>query len=200
MKNFESRFEQTGDLFEWEAIGQIDTNNPEYQKAQREYHKAIDELAKGGGKEKIIREKFEGGIALVKKFQPYDPTDPHKKYFARDIRIAVQDLLGLEKEEDFDRIKFYTAVGKPENTHLDTHGIDAFLEYEDPKSSKILRVTFDLTVNKNKKKHEEQYRADIIVFNKDLGDPDDKNYLENLNRYAKQIVQTLQQKQGENKS
>ncbi|GEM_PF-902644 len=176
-RNFESKsFEQTGDIFEWQYIGQIDTKNPEYQKALEDVRHSE---SRAGMEDGYIR--FRKAIDLAKKFQPYDPVNPDK-HFARDIRIAVQDLLGLKTEEEMDRVKFYTAVGSP----LDKfHSVDAFIEYTD-ENGETVRATFDLTVNPNKK----GYKTDIVVQAQDLPDPNLNNeeYIAAVEEYAKKIL------------
>ncbi len=167
---------ETGDLFEHDFIGQVDTKSPEYQKALRETQ--LKE-AKAGKTGNYIR--FRSALDLAKKFPAYDPTNPTKP-FGRDIRVALQDLLKLETPEDMDRLRFYTASGTP----LDKfHGVDAFVEYTD-KDGTIYRATFDLTINPQK----QGYKSDIIVQEKDLPDPNlhEKEYLEAIERYAKEVL------------
>ena len=109
MKNkYESKFEQTGNLFEWQAIGEVDTKTHEYQK---ELFKLQEEAAEKATNRHVPYEKAD---RTCQKFQPFDPTHPNKP-FARDIRISLLDLMIgkkmiTENEEDQDRIKFYTAV------------------------------------------------------------------------------------------
>jgi hypothetical protein len=96
----------------------------------------------------------------------------------------VSDLLGIPPEE-YDRVKFYTAV----NTPFDhKHGVDGFLEVEDPKTRTLQRVTFDLSLNKRK-----EPKADVLV--RDLPAPDDVDdgdrYLEDVASYAKEAVRVL---------
>ncbi len=181
--NPEKNSGQTGHLFEWQFIGEVDTANPEYQK---ELKKLQEEAVKRGATDGFISR--EQSIELAKKFQPYDPANPYEKPFARDIRVSLIDLMiikGLitESEADKDRIKFYTAGGTP----LDKfHSIDAFLEFED-KDGKIYRVTFDLSLNPNKQK----YKSDIIVA--ELPDP---NLEEDTMRYNATIEQYAQKTLG----
>ena len=187
MKNYESRFEQTGKLFELEAGGRpINTDSPEYQTALREYIKQLDQAALKGRTEHE-RVKKEGGFELVKKCQPreHDPTNP-KGYFAMDIRIKLQDLLKLPAEE-WDNIKYYIARGEPRTTPVDKMGVDDFIEYEDKKNDKTYRITIDFTVRPQKLEHE----ADIIVFNKDLGDPGDEGYHDNISRYGNLVLEKI---------
>jgi len=179
MKNFESRMELTGSLFEEEAVGKVDTKNPEYQQALK---KAQEEEAKEGVKSGYIR--FRKALELARKFQPADPTNPNK-YFSRDLRIALQDLLSLKTEEEMDRVKFYTAAGTP----LDTfHGVDAFLEYEDERKQ-THRATFDFTANP----HKQVYKSDIMVLKNELPDPDleSQKYLEKIEGYAKEVFSKI---------
>ncbi len=173
---FESQHEQTGDLFEWQFIGQVNTKDPAYQKTLKETQQ---KEAKEGMTNNYIR--FRSALALAKQFPAYDPTNPDKP-FARDLRIALQDLLKLETPRDMDRIRFYTASGTP----LDKlHGVDAFVEYEDEEGN-ILRATFDLTANPQK----QGYKSDIIVQADTLPDPKlhEKEYLDKIEEYAENTL------------
>lgn len=195
MKKYESKFEQTGNLFEWQFIGEIDTTSREYQK---ELRRLQEEAAKEGAKNGHI--PYEKALELAKKFQPFDPTHPNKP-FARDIRISLLDLMidkGLitESEEDQDRIKFYTAVKTP----LDTfHSVDAFIEFKDLNNKKYL-VTFDLTLNPQKK----EFRSDIVVT--ELPDPklDEEKfrYLATIEQYAQKALGCIEMRKSyeENKN
>ena len=87
MKNFESKFEQTGNLFEWQFIGEVDTKSHEYQKELKKLQEESAKKGKTGGF--ISREK---ALELARKFQPFDPTHPNKP-FARDVRISLLDLM-----------------------------------------------------------------------------------------------------------
>lgn len=167
---------ETGHLFEWQYIGEIDTKNPKYQ---TELEKVRREEEKAGMTDGYIR--FRKAMELAKKFQPYDPTNPNK-HFARDIRIELQDLLGLTTEEEMDRVKFYTAVGSPLDRR---HSVDAFIEYTDEKGE-TFRATFDLTTNPQK----QAYKTDIVVQMKDIPDPnsDKKEYNEAIKEFAKKIL------------
>jgi hypothetical protein len=180
MQHFESKFEQTGNIFEWQFIGEVDVKSPEYQKA-------LKKLQEESGKEKKKGYiGFEQAAEFAKKFQPFDPTHPNKP-FARDVRIGLLDLMMgkkwiTESEEDQDRVKFYTAVGTP----LDKfHGIDAFMEYKDPNGKKY-RVTFDLTLNPKKP----EAKSDIVVS--ELPDPNAEEekirYLATIEQYAQKVL------------
>ncbi|MDE2001292.1 MAG: hypothetical protein KGI60_01845 [Patescibacteria group bacterium] len=174
---------ETGDLFEFQQIGQIDTQNPEYQKSLRILRAA--EAASGMANDYV---RFKSALKLAKEYQPYDPTNPDKP-FARDIRIALQDALGLTAEEEMDRVKFYTAARSP----LDLfHGVDAFVEYTD-ESGNTARATFDLTLNPNKM----AYKSDIIISGEDIPDAsaDKKAYLQYMDSVARQIIAKMIVKQ-----
>jgi len=180
--------ENTGHLFEWQFIGEIDVKSHKYQK---ELKKLQEEAAKET-KNNFI--PFEKSMELAKKFQPFDPTHPNKP-FARDIRISLLDLMinkGLiaENEKDQDRVKFYTAVKTP----LDIfHDIDAFIEFQDSDNKKYL-ITFDLTLNPNKL----GYKSDIVVA--DLPDPnldEDKiRYLAAIEQYAQKVLGCIEIKKA----
>src|SRR3989344_1859536 len=179
MRRFESKFGQTGGIFEWQYINKVDIQNPKYQKA---LHQAQEEESKEGQENGYLR--FKKSVELVKEFQPFDPLNPDKP-FARDIRISLIDLLigkGWieDTEEDMDRGKFYTAVGTP----LDKfHSADAFIEYQD-KNGKTYRVTIDLTLNPHKK----SYKDNVVVS--ELPDPNLEDerlmYLAKVEKYAQE--------------
>jgi hypothetical protein len=189
MKNYESKSEQTGNIFEWQFIGEIDTSSREYQK---ELHKLQEEAAQKGSIDGHI--PYKKAVELATKFQPFDPTHPNKP-FARDVRISLLDLMiskGMitDSEDDQDRIKFYTSVKTP----LDVfHGIDAFVQFKDSNEKKYL-ITFDLTLNTQKK----EYKSDIIV-NK-LPDPnlDEEKiqYLAVVEQYAQKALDCIEIKKA----
>lgn len=189
---YESKFEQTGNLFEWQFIGEVNTNSREYQKELRRFQ---EEAAEKGATQGHI--PYQEALELAKKFQPFDPTNPHKKPFARDIRVSLIELMenkGLlpkdSTNEDKDRVKFYTAVKTP----LDTfHSVDAFIEFEDLNGKKYL-VTFDLTLNPHKKEH----RSDIIV--QKLPDPNLKEesmkYNATIEEYAQKALGCIEMRKS----
>ena len=48
-------------------------------------------------------------MALSKKFQPSDPTNPVRE-FAKELRLALADKLGLESDEQLDKLKIFTTL------------------------------------------------------------------------------------------
>lgn len=185
MSKYESKFNQTGNIFEWQFIGQIDIGSQEYRK---ELLRLQEESAKKGTTNGCITP--EKAMDLARKFQPFDSTNPNKP-FARDIKISLLDLMigkGLipNNEKDQDRIKFYTASQTP----LDTfHGIDAFIEFEDLDGKKYT-VSFDLTLNPRKG----GYKSDIVVA--ELPDPNIKenrlSYLAAIENYAQKALELIE--------
>jgi len=164
----------SGRMFERDFIGGVNVDQPEYQAARRA---VVDSSGYA---------PYERAARLAKQFPPYDPTNPTRP-FAQDIRLELIDLLGLSSKQ-YDRVKFYTAV----NTPLDhKHGVDAFIEVEDPKTKTVRRVTFDLSLNRRK-----EAKADILV--RDLPAPDDPDpgeanrYLEEIASYAKEVARILE--------
>lgn len=189
MKKYESKQEQTGNIFEWQFIGEVDTTNREYQK---ELFRLQEEAAQKGATNRHI--PYDKAMELARKFQPFDPTHPNKP-FARDIRISLLDLMINKKlitnsEEDQDRVKFYTAVKTP----LDLfHGVDAFIEYKDI-DNKRYPVTLDLTLTKSKR----VYRSDVVI--NELPDPElDKEkikYLATVEQYANKVLGCIEMKKS----
>lgn len=122
-------------------------------------------------------------MGLIRKFTKGDPTNPSQP-FARELRLAVIEQLGLEDEQDMDRVRFFSAVGTP----LDVfHGIDGWIEFV-PDQGPPRIVTLDVTLDPGKEEH----KADIIV--QEVPDPseDEKRFLALVyNTYAPQVAQKL---------
>ncbi len=117
---------------------------------------------------------FRKAMAMVKRFQPWDPTDPSSPA-VNDFHALVCLELGVE---DYSVVKFYTAVGSP----LDRfHGIDSFIEWNG------VVVTFDLTINSKK----DEYKADIILHEEDIYTVDGRINRVRLQEVARDTVQLL---------
>ncbi|MBI4433460.1 hypothetical protein HY632_01685 [Candidatus Uhrbacteria bacterium] len=170
-----SRFDQprgdfySGKMHEEDFAGRVDTNNPAYRTA----------LAQAQRPDHYV--PFQAAVRLVKQFQPWDPTNPGKDLL-RDLRLEIVDALKLEGTQ-CDRIKSYTAIGTP----LDVlHGIDAFLEWEDPTTRSIRRVTLDLS---RRMKSPEELKADLLIH--DLPAPEEDAYLDAIANYGTRAVGKL---------
>lgn len=132
---------------------------------------------------------YRTALAMVKEFQPSDPTDPERR-FANDLHATIADKLGLD---DYGKLRFYTAVT---HTHFDVfHHVDAFfeLQYETDEGS-IARVTLDLTSFPK-----ESWKADVLIKvpdeGFDLNDAEDKErYRKCIERAAGEIVALLQER------
>ena len=123
---------------------------------------------------------YNKAVELVRTFSTEDPTNPQKP-FAKELRMAVIEALGLEDDEDMDRIRFYSAVG----TVLDIyHGVDGWIELQLDEEPAIL-VTLDVTLNKQKTDH----KADIIV--QEISDPsqDANKFEQDVEHYASQVIE-----------
>lgn len=164
----------SGRMFERDFIGVVDVERPEYQAAYRAAADADGYVP------------YDPAVRLARRSQPYDPAQPEKP-FARDLLFEVADKLRLAPR-DQQRLKFYTSVHTP----LDhKHGVDGFLELEDPKTRTVRRITFDLSLDRRK-----HPKADILV--RELPAPDDPDpseanrYLKDVESYAAEVVRMLQ--------
>ncbi len=175
----------SGRLNEIDYCGEINTNDPAFQKALEEVKKTPRPDSKFP-----YYVNFSDSLNLVKKFQPIDkntgeridPTNPAKP-FLKDLRLELVDTLDLS-EEEADKVKAYTAVKSP----LDIfHGVDAFLDIKGD------IVTLDLTLRKDTSS---KTKADIIV--EELPNPDDPDqeddYLKAVERKAEEISRVLAHK------
>jgi len=119
-----------------------------------------------------------------------DPEDPPTQ-IGKDIRIAVSEALGLNPEEE-KKLKFYTAVKTPVDYKM---GVDAFVEFEDPKSGRITRVTIDVTLNK-RKVEEQGAKADVVIGELPDAVQEEDEYLDAIDGYGHQIAVRLMGEQN----
>lgn len=122
-------------------------------------------------------------IELIRKHTQEDPTNPMKP-FARELRLAVAEELGLESDADLDNLRFYSAVGTP----LDVfHGVDGWIEFR-PEGGTPRIVTIDVTLDPAKLEH----KADVIVH--EVPDPseNEKRFLKFVyEEYAPKVAEKL---------
>ena len=121
-------------------------------------------------------------IELIRQYTKEDPTNPNKP-FAKELRLAVIDQLGLEDDEDLDRVRFYSAVGTP----LDVfHGVDGWIEFVLEKGVSRM-VTLDVTMDPGKLEH----KADVIV--QQIPDPSEseKRFMSAVDGYAREVSHRL---------
>lgn len=126
---------------------------------------------------------YEASLDLVRKHGTQDPLNPEKP-FANELRLAVIEALGLETEEEMDRVKFFTAVETPADQF---HGIDGWIEYETQDGRRIV-VTVDVTKNPNK----DEWKADVII--PEITDPseDEDAFLAQAETYGGKVVDYIQ--------
>lgn len=130
--------------------------------------------------------KFDDALKLVREHLEQDPTNPAKP-FAKELRLAVIDGLGLETDEDMDRVRFYSAIGTPADVF---HGVDAWMEYETPNRQRLV-ITLDATRNPSK----DSAKADVVI--PEISDPaeDEKKFLEQVGTYGEEIAHMLRERE-----
>lgn len=160
----------TGKMNERDFIGEVDVQNPAYLTAVSVAQRPDGYVT------------FRAALRLAKQHQPWDPTNPQKD-FSRDLRLEVIDRLGLATET-YDRVKCYTAVGTPFDI---LHGVDGFLELEDPATRTVRRVTFDLSL-----RDKGGQKADLLI--PELPDPqgEETAYLSAVKQHGEAVVAQLQ--------
>jgi hypothetical protein len=170
-----------GGFSERNLFGAIDTRNLKYIEAAKK--------ARKNSKEPYV--DFPSSVRLIKDFQPGGGGKNPKADFLNNLRIEVADRLGLQSDEEMERIGAYTAIGWPEKTPLDIfHGVDAFITYKAPGKDEIL-VTLDNT--ENPEKAAAGAKADIVIFGGDLPDPndDEDGYLGMVEKIADKVVKNI---------
>lgn len=167
----EGWLERSGTFAEAEAIGAIDTANPEYQKKAAKWLGSSEPLLKKLREHRISqREKdalFNTGFWFVESLPEHQNGESavrSEKPMMRDLRAAVAEALELVSDEDKKRVRIYSAVGTPVDVYL---GIDGFIKIVDrARAEPPLYVTFDYTIRSDKDKA----RADVLI--KELPNPD----------------------------
>ncbi len=175
-----SKSERSGDVrysgreFEYDLFGQADVRNPEYLEALQRAKKPDGHIT------------YRDAVTLVKKFQPWDPTNPSKDFF-RELVLALQDKLDIDTGKNPDAVGAYTALKTP----LDVlHGVDAFLTVRQGGSESI--VTLDATLNKEKQAS--GHKADFIIGD-DFPDAneDEDGYLDAIEKLAGRIASRVKE-------
>lgn len=137
--------------------------------------------AKGSGK-KLSERQAAAILNLVKEYQMQSPTHPGTDY-ARNLREAVAEELGLKGEEEKRRLKFFTSTGG--ETAVDVKlGTDAFFVYEEEDKKYDLKM--DATTNPDNPE-KSIINADILI-----GPEDAPNQEKEPDEYAKEIKNMAQ--------
>jgi hypothetical protein len=170
------RAEYSGKEYEFDLLGTIKTGPA--------FTKEFDRL---GGDVKTGYLPYNKSIELVKRLQPWDPTNPTRD-FLRELRLALIEELGIEAGQEND-VKVYTAVGSP----LDLkHGVDAFIEVttEEGRQRVIRRVTLDISLNPRKASG---HKADVVIT-EEIPPPEENEdkYLARVAETAKQMIKSLE--------
>lgn len=130
--------------------------------------------------------KFNDAFELVRKHLDQNPTNPSKP-FAKELRLAVIDALGLETDEDMDRVEFYSAVGTPADVF---HGVDGWIEYKTPEGKRLI-ITLDATRNPSK----DTAKADLVI--PEISDPseDENKFLEQASQYGEEVAHMIRERE-----
>jgi hypothetical protein len=189
-EHFRGGVERSGKLHEAMLLGEVRKDTPEYQ----EQLKNLGADARGYLPFVLAVELAMMFQPLVKTENPWthrpqlekqDPTNPEKG-FPKDLRLAIAEQLGLESDEEMNRLKYYTAVGSP----LDLfHGVDAFIVLEGKNPGDPFKmVTFDVTL-KSEASAKQDAKANVII--RELDEPISKKYLQQVDDYAKEAAAVL---------
>jgi len=184
----------TGKEYEYDLLGKLDTDNPAFQSELKKLQSAA--VNRGYHPRQADSLPYREAVALSKKFQPGDPTNPVRA-FAKELRLALAEKLGLESDEQMDKLKIFTTLGGP----LDAHGVDGFISYACPADNggeREVTVSFDVT--RNPIKDEAPKAADLLIGG-DIPDPSDENYKEDeylgvIEGYAGKMARIIQEKTG----
>ena len=176
----------TGRMFEADFLGAI-RDTPEMRNRIRELWDGTSQ--KRVGDDVLPYLKFQDALAVVREFQPWDPTNPQKE-LARELRLAVAEALDVP-EEKLDTVRFYTAVG----SLLDSiHGVDAIIEVTDDRGQ-VSSATLDLSLRREKTAADYRAKADVVIG--DLPDPNEEEaaYLAAVETSAKELAERIRAQQ-----
>lgn len=130
---------------------------------------------------------YRKAMDVTKRFQPGDPANPKKDYF-RELRIAVQEKLGVDVDKEPESVRAYTAVGTPLDKY---HGVDAFMTFTE--DGREYTVTMDATLRKDKL--DDGYKADVMVTDVPSPEDDEDAYLEAIDAIAEKIAERFRDQQ-----
>lgn len=191
----ESIEERSGRIAEHDFIGSIDTENPAYQTAYREFvSRNAAEIEKMLRKAPLKREEeellFAQSVRLAETFTREDPRNPGPPLL-RDLRLAIIDHLEFNAPEQSERVSAFSSVGTPLDYLL---GTDGFIRIDgSEKGKKAEYITFDYSINEQKTKT----RADILITQ--LPDPDleETKYVKKIDEIATDFVRMFLRKHSQ---
>jgi len=174
---------QVGEKNEEKLFGAVDTSDPRYILAEKEYRRDSND------KREPPFIDHEKSMRLVKEFQKEKAFNPPTQ-FLKELRIEVADRLGLDTAEEMERLGIFTAIGRPRKTSLDFyHGVDAFITYKKPGLPEIC-VTLDASWSEEKNVSE--IKADIYVNGHDIPEPgDNEKFLAAVEKFANEIAKLI---------
>lgn len=184
---------QSGRIAEHDFLGSINTENPAYQKAYREFvshnapliEKSIRKIPLQHEEEELF---FSQSVRLAEEFTREDPRNPHPPLL-RDLRIAIIEHLEFNVPEQSDRVSAFSSVGTPLDYLL---GTDGFIRISGSrKNEKTIYITFNYSINKRKT----GTHADILIT--ELPDPDleETMYIKRIDEIAADFVRMFLRKQ-----
>lgn len=137
IEDWRAEWRGRGEEFELHLFGGMEGIDDSFRIAQKKIMGSRADFGK-----KLLPAQEETLLNLTKKYQPAHQTD-----YARNLRLAVAEALGLRDEREVRRLKFYTAVAKKgERTAVDVKlGTDAFFVFEELGRNYDLRI--DATTN-----------------------------------------------------
>ena len=150
-------------MFEAQHLGSID-DGPTYRGLVAKYWDGRSTARVGD--ETLPYLSYGDAMRVVKECQLRPPTDPPQR-LGQDLRTAVidalEDRINLgERRGDAEirSVRLYTAGG----SILDKiHGIDGFLEVDDPEAGKTYVTTIDVSVSSEKLSGAKPAKADILI-------------------------------------
>lgn len=178
---YENPIEKSGKMAELFLFGRVKIDNPDYERGLKAC------LAQKG------QERIDCEFELIKKFQPFDPNNPQKK-FMRDLLEYFRGNAGFKDEKDRKRARIFTAIDSIVDKE---QGTDVFIEIEE-KDSNRTRLSGDGTLNA-KKVFDEYSKADVdAVFNiADIPDSQEKqeDYMRAVQKIGQEFVKRYLEKQ-----
>lgn len=162
IKNMEHVY--TGRVLEAELFGEVEKEawTVFEERAYKPYRESMD----------LVRQ-----AQLIDPEKGFNPSCP-KPSFANDLHAMLAEKLELD---DFERLRFYTAV----HSILDyQHKVDGFFEFDDIPGKKPVIVTLDLTQNPEKT----ESKADMIL----LVDEENLDLIENKKGYYAMMDQFVE--------
>lgn len=195
-KHFDSSPERSGRIYERQVFTACEDTPEARQLIEKHWTRRFVTV----GDHEVPYLKFEDAIQVAKLSQPKVRSDRPKRAadrVMRELRNAIVEELDERRilrvqpgDTEIAAVRMYTG----QTPVLDeVHGVDGFIEFDDPETRHTLRTTFDATIKREKIEGMQRVKADVVIS--DLPDAIEEQdaYYDAIERIAKAACDRIEQ-------